>query len=117
MQEYVRFDILMEWTIEILNDVVREELEGLPADQIARFLRIGDLIQTLGLERVREPHVKHLEGPLWEIRMKGRDGISRALYVVARPRRVVVVRVFSKKTQKTPRREIELALKRAEDVR
>lgn len=71
---------------------------------------------VIGLERVREPHVKHLEGPLWEIRMKGRDGISRALYVVARPKRVVVVRVFAKKTQKTPRHEIELALKRAEDV-
>jgi phage-related protein len=107
----------MEWTIEILNDAVRAELGALPADQIARFLRIGDLIQSLGLERVREPHVKHLEGALWEIRMKGKDGISRALYVVARPRRVIVVRVFSKKTQKTPRREIELALKRAEDVR
>lgn len=106
----------MEWTIEILNDAVRAELEALPVDQIARFLRIGDLIQSLGLERVREPHVKHLEGALWEIRMKGKDGISRALYVVARSRRVVVVRVFSKKTQKTPRREIELALKRAEDV-
>lgn len=107
----------MEWTIEILDDTVRAELEALPADQIARFIRIGELIQALGLERVHKPHVKHLEGRLWEIRMKGRDGISRALYVVARPRRVVVVRVFAKKTQKTPRREIELALKRAEDVR
>ena len=93
------------------------ELNALPADQIARFLRIGDLIQALGLERVGEPHVKHIEGPLWEMRLKGRDGISRALYVVARPKRVVVVRVFVKKTQKTPRREIELALKRAEDVK
>jgi len=95
---------------------VEAELNALPADQIARFLRIGDLIQALGLERVGEPHVKHIEGPLWEMRLKGRDGISRALYVVARPKRVVVVRVFVKKTQKTPRREIELALKRAEDV-
>ena len=104
------------WTIEILNDAVDAELNALPADQIARFLRIGDLIQVLGLERVGEPHVKHIEGSLWEMRLKGRNGISRALYVVARPRRVVVVRVFVKKTQKTPRREIELALKRAEDV-
>jgi len=43
---------------------VKAELNALPADQIARFLRIGDLIQTLGLERVGEPHVKHIEGPL-----------------------------------------------------
>jgi len=34
--------------------------------------------------------------------MKGKDGISRAIYVTARGRRVVVVRVFVKKTQKTP---------------
>ena len=106
----------MTWTIEILNDVVRAELDALPADQIARFLRIGELIRTIGLDRVREPHVRHLEGRLWEIRMKGRDGISRAIYVVARVRRVVVVRVFVKKTEKKPRSEIELALKRVEDV-
>jgi phage-related protein len=104
------------WTIETLNDTVNAELADLPADQIARFLRIGELIQALGLERVGEPHVKHIEGPIWEMRMKGRDGISRALYVVAKGKRVVVVRVFVKKTEKTPRREIELALKRAEDV-
>lgn len=48
--------------------------------------------------------------------MRGRDGIARALYVTAVGRRVVVVRVFAKKTQKTPRREIELALRRAKEV-
>lgn len=70
-------------------------------------------IEEFGLERVREPHVKHVRGSLREMRMKGRDGISRALYVTAVGRRVVVVRVFVKKTQKTPDREIELALERA----
>jgi hypothetical protein len=30
------------------------------------------------LERMREPYVKHLEGPLWEMRMKGKDGVARA---------------------------------------
>ncbi len=66
----------MTWIIGTLNATVDAELEALPGDQIAKFIRIGELIEALGLERVREPHVKHLEGPLWEIRMKGRDGIS-----------------------------------------
>jgi phage-related protein len=44
--------------------------------------------------------------------MKGKDGVSIAVYVTAKGRRVVVVRVFVKKTQKTPRREIEIALQR-----
>jgi phage-related protein len=52
--------------------------------------------------------VKHLEGKLWELRLTGRDGIALALYITAIGRRVVVVRAFVKKTQKTPRAEIEV---------
>ena len=106
----------MAWIVELLDARVRDEIEALPADMRARFRRIVELIQNHGLERVREPHVKHLEGPLWEIRMKGKDGISRAIYVTATRRRVVVVRVLVKKYQKTPRREIDLALQRAKEV-
>ena len=50
------------------------------------------------------------------MRMSGRDGIARALYVTARPRRVVVVRAFVKKTRRTPKRAIALALQRAREV-
>ena len=106
----------MAWTVETLNDVVDAELGELPADMQASFVYISRLIEDFGLDRVREPHVKHVHGSLWEMRLKGRDGISRALYVTAVGRRVVVVRVFMKKTQKTPNREIELALKRAKDL-
>lgn len=113
MQYYKR----MAWIVEVLDARVRDELEALPADMRARFRRIVELIQGYGLEQMREPHVKHLEGPLWEMRMKGKDGISRAIYVAARGRRVVVVRVFVKKTEKTPRREIDLALERAKEIK
>lgn len=105
------------WTIELLNADVLDELNALPADQQAKFTWIADLIKEHGLHNVREPYVKNLEKGLWEIRMKGRDGTSRAVYVVAQPKRVVVVRVFVKKTQKTPRKEIKLALKRAQEIR
>ena len=104
------------WTVETLNAAVDAELEALPADMRARFVRISGMIEALGLEKVGDPHVDHIEGALWEIRMKGADGIARALYVTAKGKRVVVVRVFVKKTQKTPRQEIELALKRAKDL-
>lgn len=104
------------WTVLLIDEAARE-LEALPDDQIARFARIRSLIQEHGLERVHFPHVRHLKGALWEIRLKGADGISRALYVVATGRRVVVVRVFTKKTEKTPAREIALALQRAKDVK
>ena len=107
----------MRWTVETLNEVVDAELGSLPADMRARLAHIVRLIEEMGLERVGEPHVKHLEGRVWEMRLTGRSGISRALYVVATGRRVVIVRAFVKKTQKTPRHEIELALERARALR
>jgi phage-related protein len=104
------------WTVETLNETVDAEVEGLPVDMRARLARIAKLIEDMGLERVGEPHVKHVESRLWEMRLKGRSGISRALYVTAVGRRVVIVRVFVKKTEKAPRREIDLALFRAKSI-
>jgi phage-related protein len=106
----------MGWTVEVLDDEVRAELKELPADLQARFVRLGDRIRQVGLIGLTEPHVKHLEGKLWEMRLIGRDGIARALYVTATGERIVVVRIFIKKTQKTPRTEIALALQRAKDI-
>lgn len=106
----------MGWRVEFLDEEVGAAVDALPRDIQASFERIVHLIENHGLERMREPYVKHLEGPVWEMRMKGRDGIARAAYVTATGRRVVVVHVFVKKTQKTPRREIETALRRAKEV-
>jgi phage-related protein len=105
-----------QWTIETLDGTVDAELAALPADMRARFVRIAILIESFGLSHVGMPHVRHLDGPLWKMRLSGRDGIARAIYVAARERRVVVVRVFVKKTQKTPPSEIALALERAKRV-
>ena len=85
----------MTWIVETLNEAVDEELGALPADMRARFVRVVSLIETLGLDRVGLPHVRYLEGPLWEIRMKGKDGISRALYVTTTGKRIVAVRASS----------------------
>jgi phage-related protein len=106
----------MSWRVELLDGRVTAALDALPNDVRARFQRIVQLIQSHGLDRVREPCVRHLEGPVWEMRMKGKDGIARAAYVTATGRRVVVVHVFAKKTRKTPRRDIETALARAKEV-
>ena len=102
--------------VETLSETVDAEVEALPEDMRARLARVAQLIEEKGFEAVGNPHVKHIEGRLWEMRLKGRSGISRALYVTALGRRVVIVRVFVKKTEKIPRREIELALDRAKSV-
>jgi phage-related protein len=107
----------MPWRVETLNETVAQEIEALPLDMQARLVRLGERIARIGLERLGQPEVKHLKDKLWEMRLKGRDGIARALYVTVVGQRVVIVRVFIKKTRKTPKAEIDLALQRAKEVR
>lgn len=102
----------MVWTVVFLNSDVRGELDALPIDMRASFERIVGLIQAHGLERILEPYVKHLGRHLWEMRLRGKDGIARAIYMTTTGRRLVVLRTFVKKSRKAPRREIELALRR-----
>ena len=52
----------MTWRVEFLDEGVRAELEALPVDIRARFLRITWLIEAEGIHKLREPYVKHLEG-------------------------------------------------------
>jgi phage-related protein len=114
---FLRYRRIMRWVVETLNPTVDAEIGALPADMRARFVRFTDIIEEVGFEALPRDSVKHLEGNLWEMRMTGRDGISRAIYVTVQGRRVVILRAFIKKTQKTPPRELALARQRAKEVR
>lgn len=108
---------VVAWTVETLNETVDAEVAELPADMRARLARMAELIGSVGLPNVREPHVRHVRGQLWEIRLKGKAGIARALYITSTEQRVVILRAFVKKTEKTPMSEIELALQRAKELK
>jgi phage-related protein len=62
--------------------------------------------------QARAPLVRHLEGKIWELREESQTNIYRLLYAFVHPQRIVVLHGFQKKTQQTPRREIELAQQR-----
>jgi len=89
-------------------------LVALPAEMKARFFRIADLLEVMGPQRVGMPHIRPLDGKLREMRMQGRDGIARAIYAAVQGRTLLVLHVFVKKTQTTPRRALETARKRLE---
>ncbi|MBD0416058.1 type II toxin-antitoxin system RelE/ParE family toxin [Tianweitania sp. Rool2] len=105
----------MRWTVETL-DVVDAEIEALPPSLQARLIRLMEMVETVGLDQMREPHVKHIENKLWELRAKASEGIARGLYVTLTGRRVVVLHVFVKKSQKTPRSALNIARERMKQV-
>ena len=107
---------MTHWTVT-LHPQAEAELLALPTDMQARFLRIAEMLEEFGPQRVGLPHIRPLENKLWEMRMAGRDGIARAVYVAVHGKRLLVLHVFVKKTQTTPRSAIETALKRLEAQR
>lgn len=107
----------MRWTVETLGDVVDAEIAGLPPRLQARLIRLMEAIENIGLDQLREPHVKHLDGKLWELRAKASEGIARGIYVAVSGRRVVILHVFVKKSQKTPRSSLEIARARMKEMK
>ena len=106
----------MAWQVEILNEAVVAELDAWPVKVRASLEKIVERIETLGLDRLHEPHVKHLQGKLWEMRPSAAGDDGRALYVTVTGKRVVIVAAFMKKTKKTPKRWLVLAEERAKGV-
>lgn len=96
-------------------DSALQEFRALPLDMQAKGFHIIELLETYGTRYVHAPHVRQIDGKLWEMRLSGRDGIARALYFALVGNNLCVVRVFIKKTQKTPRSEIKLAKQRYRD--
>ena len=101
------------WSVRI-HPLAEAELVAMPADMRARFVRVSELLEAFGPSSVGMPHVRPLEGGLWEMRMRGRDGIARAVYAAVSGRTLLVLHAFVKKTRTTPRAAIETARERLE---
>lgn len=101
-----------KWTVVHLNDAVDAEFDALPVGIKAKFLHLANLIEELGIINIGEPYVKHLDGKLWEMRVRADNGYGRGFYCTSHGKRVVVLRYFVKKSSKTPLNEMALAKKR-----
>lgn len=88
-----------------------------PAEEFLDALDVkmrGKLVMTLKVlqeqgNHLREPYSKHLEDGIFEVRGKVGSDISRVLYFFYYGGRIILTNGFIKKTQKTPRGEIEKA--------
>ncbi len=111
----------MDWTIEYYQTddgkcPVKEFIDLLSAESKAKYIFIADLLGAYGL-RVKEPYVKPITGSrkLFEIRIKDKSNIHRIFYFAFTGRKLVLLHGFTKKTEKTPGREIAIAERRMEE--
>lgn len=104
----------MAWTIEF-HQGVEEAILAMPPGIQARILRVLELMEVHGAN-LGAPHTTAMGGGLFEVRAKAKEGIGRALFCYVRGRRLVILHAFVKKTQKTPRKELDLARARMKEI-
>ena len=105
------------WTVRYASEAVRREMRKMPDAIQAKFLRLFATIETEGIFEVSSKYKRPVQDKIWEFRVRGPDTYARALHLLVTGRRVMILVVFTKKGPKTPRDKIELALKRAKEVR
>lgn len=106
----------MEYSIEYYSDSVAEEIIALPDTLAARYVVLTRRVVAVG-PNLGAPHTDAFGDGLFELRLKGQEGIARVFFCVLVRRRVMVLHSFLKKTQKTPRREIDIARNRMKEVK
>jgi phage-related protein len=106
-----------KWKVTFFNSRVEKETLSFPTGVLADFIKVVELIEKYG-PNLGKPHTEHLGNKLFEIRAKGREGIGRSIFCYENKKsgEIVILRSFIKKTQKTPKKEIDIALKRKKEI-
>ena len=107
--------MLTPFPIEFYPARVLAAIENWPSGVAADFLRLTELLETIGPD-LRLPHSRALGDGLFELRARGREGDGRAFYGFLTGRRIVFVHAIVKKTEKTTKRDLELARARLKEV-
>ena len=105
----------MRWIIEFYDENVENETLALPPKILAKMLHIFELIEMAGA-KLGEPYTKPLKDGLFEVRAKAQEGIGRSIYCYQKGQKIIILHSFVKKDQKTPKKALELALKRKKEI-
>jgi phage-related protein len=105
----------MPWIIDYYSEEVRLEIDALPVGIRASYTRLTELLEEFGLD-LRMPHSRGMGGGLFELRPRGREGIARVFYCMKVGKRIVMLHSFIKKTQETPKRELDIARRRQKEI-
>lgn len=106
----------MDYTIAYCSEAVQEEILSLPDTLAARYIVLTRRMVALG-PNLGEPHTKAFGEGLFELRLKGAEGIARVFFCTLVGKRIVMLHSFVKKTDKTPAAEKSLALSRMKEVK
>ncbi|MGE3727374.1 MAG: type II toxin-antitoxin system RelE/ParE family toxin [Candidatus Sericytochromatia bacterium] len=106
----------MAFFIDYYSNALQEQILALSPSMLADFLRLTDLLQEFG-PALRMPHSRAMGDGVFELRIKGKEGIGRVFYCFVSGQRIWLLHCCIKKTQKTPQRELQIARERMKEVK
>jgi len=106
----------VNWTITYYSEALQQEILALPAGFLGRYFRYTDRMEIYGPD-LGMPHTRSMGDGLFELRLKAVEGIARVFYCTLIGKRIVILHQFTKKTQKTPPRELALSRRRMKEVK
>jgi phage-related protein len=106
----------MDYRVEYFSTDVQNQILLLPDTLAARYIVLTRRMVALGAN-LGEPHTKAMGEGLFELRLKGAEGIARVFYCTVIGRRIVMLHSYVKKTQKTPQADLQIAIRRMKEVK
>jgi phage-related protein len=106
----------VDYAIEYYSEEVQDHILALPDTLAARYIVLTRRMVAVGAN-LGPPHTDSFGDGLFELRLKGAEGIARVFYCTLIGRRIVMLHSFIKKSQKTPLRELEVARSRMKEVK
>ena len=105
----------MTWSVEYFSPEVEQAILELPDGLLSRYLRLTDLMLDFG-SNLGMPHTRAIDSGLFELRVKSKEGVARVFYCTKIGKRIIMLHMFIKKTQKTPKKELKIAFERMKEV-
>ena len=106
----------MTYLILYYNLEVQENIMNLPKTLQARYIALTERMVEHGPNLVL-PHTDAFGGGLYELRLKGAEGIARVFFCTMIEKKIVMLHSYIKKTQKTPEKELVIAKQRMKEFK
>lgn len=106
----------MKFEIIYYSDILQRDILRFPTGIRARYFLLTDRMEKFG-PNLGMPHTRAMGNGLFELRLRAKEGIARVFFCTIVNRKIVMLHSFVKKSQRTPKRDLDIAIQRMREIK
>ena len=106
----------MKFEITYYSEILQQDILRFPPGIRARYFLLADRMERFG-PNLGMPHTRAMGGGLFELRLRAKEGIARVFFCTIINQKIVMLHSFVKKSQKTPKRDLDIATQRMREIK